>query len=107
MPTVFRIQCQACGAAPTSAGGVAAYVVFDGQKDGVILPEGYLALRRNDGELVCLPHPLEGLRLEAEGFSWKEAFRQGRLFYVTFKVCTNCGTLHEEVQHHEDPTGCL
>jgi hypothetical protein len=107
MPTVFRIQCTSCGGAPSSDGGVATHVAFDGRRDGAILPEAYLAFRRDNGELVSLPHPGEGRRLQAEGSTFGKASEQGRLFRVAFKVCAACGAMHEEIQHCERQSGCL
>jgi len=107
MPTIYRIQCKACGKGPKVDNGLAGWVATDGREGGEILPDGYLALRLDDGEFKPLPHPAEASTLRGLGFTWKEAARQNRLFRVTFKICRTCGCLCEERQHNDWRTGCL
>jgi len=105
---VYRAVCTHCHYAPEAKdGGLIAYVTLDGRSDGSILPGGYLAFRRDDGEVVPLPHPLEGAMLKENGGSWGAAARSGRLFDVTYKVCMACGTLHKETRvRGDDGLGC-
>lgn len=107
MATSYRIQCQSCGRFPESNGGVAGYVAMDDREGGSILPEGSVAVRNDNGVFVCLPHPIEDSVLQEQGFTWTEASRAGRLFYVTYKICRRCGTLHEESQIHDTRGGCV
>lgn len=107
MPSIYRLQCTACGKAPGADGTLAGWVTTDGREGGQILPDGYLALRLDSGEFKPLPHPAEASTLQRLGFTWAEASRQSRLFRVTFKICCHCGALHEEPQHHDLQTGCL
>jgi|GEM_PF-3058400 len=107
MPTIYRLQCAACGKSPEVEGALAGWVTTDGGEGGQILPDGYLALRLDNGEFKPLPHPVEASTLRQLGFTWAGAARQSRLFRVTFKICQTCGTLHEERQHQGSQTGCL
>jgi hypothetical protein len=109
MSTIYRAVCTHCHHAPEmSDGGLVAYATFDGRSDGSILPGGYLAFRRDDGEIVPLPHPLEDATLRENGGSWGSASRSGRLLCVTYKVCTACGTLHKEMRVHWNVhAGCI
>jgi hypothetical protein len=107
MPNIYRMQCTACGKAPRVEGVLAGWVATDGREGGQILPDGYLALRLDNGEFKPLPHPAEASTLRQLGFTWTEASRQSRLFRVTFKICRKCGALYEERQHHDSKTGCL
>lgn len=107
MPTVYRIQCESCHSGPDTIRGVAGYVTTDGRKGGIILPESYLAVRLDNGEMVCLPHPVEHSRLNGLGFTWSRAVREGRLFRISYKFCQKCGTLNEECRHTTGSAGCL
>ena len=108
MPPIYRLQCTQCNVPPQVGGGVAGYVNMDGRKGGTVLPDAYLAVKRDDGSYVCLPHPVEEMTLEAEGFTRKQATREERLFHVTYKICRHCGVIHEEYSHCSDPfAGCL
>jgi len=86
---------------------LAGYVTTDGGDRGVILPEGYVAVKLDSGVFEPLPHPLETSTLEKLGFTWVKAAREGRLFSVTFKICRKCGCLHEERQHRDLQAGCF
>lgn len=107
MPTIYRIQCSACGKGPKADNGLAGWVTSDGCQGGEVFPEGYLAVRLDDGALKPLPHPIESSTLQGLGLTWVEATRQNRLFRVTFKICQKCGRFHTERQHHDPRTGCL
>lgn len=107
MPTVYRLKCAACGTTPKVEGALAGWFTTDGQEGGQILPDGYVAVRLDNGEFRPLPHPAEDTTLRQMGFTWTEASRQNRLFRITFKICRQCGALHEERQHHDAKTGCL
>ena len=107
MPLVYRLQCENCGKSPTVKGVLAGWVTTDGGKAGVILPESYLAVKLNSGELECLPHPVEQSTLEGLGFKWATAAKEGRLVTVTFKICEQCGSLNEEGQIRDPRGGCL
>lgn len=72
----------------------------------MILPEGYLAVKLDNGEFKPLPHPAETSTLKSLGYNWNSA-RQDRLYRITFKICKKCGTFHEERQHHHGVAGCL
>jgi hypothetical protein len=106
MPTVYRIQCDACGRAPESEGGVVGYVATGGRQAGTVLPDSYLALRIDNGSLVPLPHPLETAKLKEQGFTWRQASSEKRLYRIRFKVCKCCGVLHEERRLDEGRYGC-
>ncbi len=71
------------------------------------MPASYLAFQRGDGELVCLMHPLEEGILKANGGEFKHSSRSGKLFRVTYKVCTACGAMNEEKQVHDTRFPCL
>ncbi len=107
MPTVYRAQCESCKGAPEPNGSVAGFVSIDGRNDGVVLPDSYLAVQLSDGELACLPHPIEESTLKQHGLTWRQVSKEGRLFRVEFKICKKCGTLHEERQVHDGRAGCL
>jgi len=108
MPTVYRLFCENCGTGEKNPPRAAGYVILDGMGEtGQILPEFYWAVRLDDGTLACLPHPIEELTLREYGMRWRSAEREGRLHYVTFKLCKQCGTLHEEAQIGETGLGCL
>jgi hypothetical protein len=107
MPTVYRIRCDACGRGPDAHEGVAGYVATDGKSSGVVLPDGYLAVRLDSGVFVALPHPLEESTLSAQGFTWRQASKEGRMHRMTYKVCQRCGLLHEERQLHDGRAGCM
>jgi hypothetical protein len=107
MPTVFRVECTHCGRLPETSNGVAGYVTTDGRKGGKILPEGYLALKLDDGEYVALPHPIEDSVLKQHGYAWIDASRCARLFRVTYLICVRCGQLQREYQHNDSCSGCL
>lgn len=107
MPTIYRLKCDACGKAPEVKKALAGWVATDGRENGHILPDGYLAVRLDDGRFEPLPHPIESSVLQDLGFTWPEAKRKGRLFRITFKVCQKCGTVHEEPQHSDPQAGCL
>ena len=108
MPTVFRVSCKDCDHAPDIAKGqLSGCVITDGHKDGIIIPEGYLEYRPEGGEPITLPHPTEGLALEEAGANWNEASRKGQLFSVTYKVCTDCGTINEEAKVNDNRGGCM
>lgn len=107
MPTIYRLQCDACGKSPEVESALAGWVTTDGRKEGRILPDGYLAVRLDNGEFKPLPHPVEDSTLRQLGFTWAGAAKQSKLFRVTFKICHTCGTLHEERQHQDSRTGCL
>jgi hypothetical protein len=106
MPTIFRVECTACNLGPEVVGAVAGMVITDRRGGGHTLPEGYLAVQLDSGELIRLPHPVEGLVLQRHGFTWTQAGNQGRLFRVTFQICSQCGLLHEERQIHDPRYGC-
>jgi len=80
---------------------------MDGRDGGVVLPVGYVAVQLSNGELACLPHPVEESTLREHGLTWRQASRQGRLFRVEFKICERCGTLHEERRIYDGQAGCL
>src|SRR3954451_23845464 len=107
MPIVYRIQCNACGRTPETIGGVAGYVTTDGRKNGVILPDTYLSVLLDSGESVPLPHPLEGTILSEQGFTWRRATKEGRLFRVRFKVCKRCGAFSEERRRDYPRAVCI
>jgi len=107
MPVIYRAICSSCGGTPNSNGGVAGWVTTDGRKDGKILSEGFLALKLENGDFVCLPHPIEDSRLRGHGFTWVRASRESRLFRVNLMICEGCGLISEEYQHHDSRTGCL
>lgn len=107
MPLVYGIRCTECLQSPHPGGGVAGYVATDGGKDGAILPEGYFALKLDDGTSVCLPHPIEDSSLREHGYSWRQAAREARLLWITVKICRSCGTLHEEARIHDGGRGCV
>jgi hypothetical protein len=107
MPTIYRIQCQTCGKGPAVSNCLAGWVATDGGKGGMILPEGYLAVKLDSGEFKSLPHPAEASTLKSLGYNWNSAERQGRLYRISFKICKKCGTFHEECQHHNGMAGCL
>lgn len=79
MPGVYEGRCVGCGHE------------FEAVDDatGVCLDDGTVAL---------LPHPIEKLRIEAHGFTWSEAGRQGRLVSCETIVCEDCGTVGQR-QH--------
>ncbi|HYG35620.1 MAG TPA: hypothetical protein VEC99_12590 [Clostridia bacterium] len=106
MPTVYRIQCSVCGYSPQVNSGLVGYVTTDGRKAGKILAEGYLALKLDSGEFVCLAHPSEQRILQQHGFTWAGAACRGRLFSVMFKLCKECGALYEERQLSSMQAGC-
>lgn len=107
MPTVFRITCSNCGKHQETTGEVAGFFSPDGKTGGQVIPEGFLALKLPDGNFLCLPHPIEGSALENNGYSFDRAIKEGCLFSISFKVCTECGQLHEEKQHVSSNRGCL
>lgn len=107
MPIVYRIQCQSCGKGPGLSNFLAGWVTTDGGQGGTILPDGYLAVKLDNGEFKSLPHPVETSTLKGLGYSWNSAARQGRLHRIGFKICTKCGTFHEEQAHHNGMAGCL
>lgn len=107
MPSVYRIECTHCGRSPNPGNGVAGHVTTDGRKGGKILPEGYLALKLEDGQYAVLPHPVEDSVLKQHGYAWIGASRHGRLFRVTYLICAQCGQLQKEYQHHDSRSGCL
>ncbi len=106
MPLIYRIKCSACGKGPTIKSFVAGWVTTDDEKGGTILPDSYMALKLDTGEFVCLPHPGEGRSLKSYGFEWDEAARQGRLFHITFKICTKCGLINEDPETCTPQIGC-
>jgi hypothetical protein len=69
---------------------VAGYVSMDGRENGVILPDSYIAFRRDDGTIVPLPHPVENSTLEQNGGEWRSAARNGRILHVEFLICLSC-----------------
>lgn len=106
MPVVYRAECESCGKGPATNKALVGWVTFDGREGGVILPESYLALKLNSGELACLPHPLESSTLRGHGYSWSRAAFSGRLFRVTYLICTGCGTINEQRQIETGAGGC-
>jgi len=106
MPLIYRIKCEACGKEPIMKSFVAGWVTTDREKGGTILPDGYMALKRETGEFVCLPHPIEHRRLESYGFTWNQAAKQKRLYRVTFKICATCGLINEEASIVNQRLGC-
>jgi hypothetical protein len=106
MPGIIRIECTACGQGPALETPLAGWVTTDGKKGGRILPDSYLALKLETGGFVPLPHPIEGSRLKQHGFTWARAAKEGRLFCVTYKICTACGLIHEERQIQNQRLGC-
>jgi hypothetical protein len=107
MPTVYRIQCETCGKGPDITHCLAGWVTTDGSRSGVVLPEGYVAVKLDGGEFKPLPHPAETSTLKSLGYNWDSAAKQGRLYRVAFKICKKCGTFHEERQHHNGIAGCI
>ena len=108
MPEVYRVFCTKCLHSPSfGIGGVAAYVKADDRDQGAVTPASYLAFRRDDGELVCLPHPNENSVLREHGGSWSSASRNGQILSVAYKVCTTCGTVNEESQIYDAGLGCM
>lgn len=106
MPTVYRIYCDKCNYPDPGIESVAAYVNSDGQKRGRVMPAGYLALEK-DGDYICLSHPLESSILEANGYTWKKAHQEKKLFYFTYKICQKCGSINEEKSLSSSPPGCI
>jgi len=41
-----------------------------------------------------MPHPVEGLSLKREGFTWDKANKEERLVGVVFEHCEKCGTVN-------------
>ena len=107
MPTIYSIQCTSCGEGPGADNGLAGWVRADGRKGGKVFPEGYLAVRLDDGTLKPLPHPIESSALQGLGLTSAQVARQNRLFRVTFKICRKCGCLHTERKLDDPRTGCL
>jgi len=107
MPLIYRIKCEACGKEPIMKSFVAGWVTTDREKGGTILPDGYMALKRETGEFVCLPHPIEHRRLESYGYTWDQAVNQGRLFDIKFKICTTCGLINEDPEICHPQIGCF
>jgi hypothetical protein len=60
-------------------------VTTDGKQGGTILPSGYPSVRLDDGRLVPLPHPIETGSLEKQGFTWRQASKEKRLYRIEFK----------------------
>lgn len=79
---------------------------MDEGQGGVVLPDSYLALRLDTNQVIPLGHPLETSTLENHGFTWRKASKENRLFRVQFKVCQQCGLLHEESNLHTLNEGC-
>ena len=100
MPEVYRVGCQNCLWVPEVDGSVAAWVVGDSRICGIVVPAIYDAYRRDGGQLVCLPHPLEASTLkktlEEDNRSMAAARLSGRLLTVRIKICKYCGTIGEE-----------
>lgn len=107
MPVVYRLICSNCSGDSQEVEGVAGFVSSGERLGGTVMPASYLAFQRDDGELVCLMHPLENSILEANGGEFDRSSRSGRLFRVTYKVCKDCGTMNEEKQIHDARFHCL
>lgn len=96
MPIVYNANCTRCSRGPKIAESVAGYVKTGVQEEGVVTPAAYIAFRRPDGRMVCLPHPVEQLTLQENGGNWDEAKRTGNLLWADLKVCTHCGMISKE-----------
>jgi hypothetical protein len=71
-----------------------------------MISEGYLGLQLDNGELVPVPHPAEHFTLERHGYTFKTARRERRLYWVSYKVCRDCGVISQEAQIRSQ-SGCL
>lgn len=117
MGRVYRLTCTACGQAPELRHEVRGFVVVPaaGPAPGAApverpkwtgVTDGYLGLLLDSGELVTVPHPGEHFTIERHGFTVEGAAREHRLFWVSFKICRDCGVIRREAQVH-DQSGCL
>lgn len=65
-----------------------------------------LAIQRDDGSLLHLPHPSESRHLEAAGLTWRQAANQARLIRTTTRLCRSCGQF-VKLPNRVPPEGCL
>lgn len=65
-------------------------------------------MRLDSGVSMYLPQGWDTQVLQEQGLTAMEAARQGRFFRVTFKICRQCGWMHEEPQICDPRAGgCL
>jgi len=74
MARLFKGTCAACG------------------HTSPLMPHDWLAVRLRSGCVEVLGHPGEQRQLEALGFTWDEARREGRLLRRVAGLCVDCST---------------
>lgn len=87
--------------------GFAGAAVFDNERSGEIVAEGYLAYLRGNDDVVILPHPIEEECLKEAGGSWKSATLDGRILSFMNLLCTECGAINKTADVHASGLGCL
>lgn len=107
MGVLYRKSCSHCDTREN--------VTFDGfvgaainkrELPGQIIAAGHLAYLAPEGNLIVLPHPIEGLALAGAGGKWNSACINGKILSITKLICTDCGTLNSTARVHSGGLGC-
>lgn len=96
MPLIYHAQCTTCGKGPEAGVSLVGWIAKELPEGGKTFVDTYSALKLDGGKFIGLPHPME-FRTPQYGFTVDKASKEERLCAVGFKICSQCGLVHEEV----------